>query len=200
MSVFTDTDTDTYRHTQAHTQREKAVTLSIMPALLYASTLQSSPIVINMWCAVFFAFPISQVYVYSSIYIARVHYSIFTHCLRYHCPAGSAGCVMKPLQIWLFNDKLVYGRTGTHKKHLFRCTRYVEVPLTHCNAVATRDDDEDDDKDQPSSSLSLSFIFESERESFLIIAKTPEERWEWLSAITTAIDQRLNEAAVGRFW
>jgi hypothetical protein len=95
----------------------------------------------------------------------------------------SAGSVMKPLQIWLFNDKIIYGRSTTKKK-LFNSTRYVEISLTMCNAVATPADDDDDENQ------STSFIFESERESFLIIAKTVTEKDEWLNAITSAIKER----------
>lgn len=88
---------------------------------------------------------------------------------------------MKPLQIWLFSDKIIYGRSSTKNK-IFRSTRYSDIPLTACNVVPTKDDNGNDDDE------SSSFIFESERESFLIIANTVDEKSEWMSAITTAID------------
>ena len=70
----------------------------------------------------------------------------------------------------------------------------MEVSLSLCNAVASPDDDDKSDDDN----LPRSFIFESERESFLIIAKTPAERNEWLDAINKAIDFRRNESRRSR--
>jgi len=102
----------------------------------------------------------------------------------FNLKCSSAGSTLKPLQIWLFNDKIIYGRNVTKKK-IFSCTRYLEIPLMECNVVSTADDEEDE-----SNTTLSSFIIESERESFLVIAKSVQERNEWLDAIMKAIDAR----------
>ena len=93
---------------------------------------------------------------------------------------------MQPLQIWLFNDKIIYGRKNLNSKirsNIFRGLKYTEVSLSACNAVSSTEDDDDDNE-------SNSFVLETELESFLITTRSSKEKLEWLNDICQAIEER----------
>lgn len=93
---------------------------------------------------------------------------------------------MKPMQIWLLSDKIIYGRNVVKKK-IFKRMTYVEVPLVACNVMSVTPDEDDDSVDD---SIEKSFIFESEIESFLIIANTVQEKEQWVEGIQNTIAMR----------
>ena len=81
---------------------------------------------------------------------------------------------MKPLQLWLFNDIIVFGRTAP-KFDFLHGVCYKAVSLIECNVTST-DDNQDD----------FSFVFESQHDTFVIFARNMEEKEDWINAINNA--------------
>ena len=83
---------------------------------------------------------------------------------------------MRPLRLWLFNDKIVYGLFP--KWESFQGITYKEVLTTEC--IIETDDIEDES----------CFAFLSPQDSFFINTNSTLERDDWLQAFSNVIEKK----------